>query len=65
MALGDDSDPQKALTSSERREAIWLMLRGVVAEIDVRFHSHRERPRLRQIDQNLDHVNVGLVALPA
>ena len=42
-----------------------LMLRGAVAEIDVGFHSDCERPGLGQIDQNLDHVNVGLVALPA
>ena len=41
------------------------MLRGVMAKINVHFHSDRERTGLGQIDQDLDHINVGLIELPA
>src|SRR5215211_2687872 len=33
-------------------------------EIDVDFHADRERVRLRHIDENFDHIDVGHVALP-
>src|SRR2546430_17426265 len=40
---------------------------GVLAalglEVDIHFHPDRERIRLRQVDQNLDHIDVGYVAL--
>src|SRR5439155_20040760 len=39
-------------------------LTAVRLEIDVDLHSDRKRIRLRQIDQHLDHVDVGHVALP-
>src|SRR5262247_4713104 len=32
-------------------------------EVDIHFHPDRERIRLRQVDQNFDHVDVGHVAL--
>jgi len=41
------------------------MLRGVVPKINVHFHSDRECAGLGQIDQDLDHVDIGLIALPA
>jgi hypothetical protein len=40
------------------------VLTAVGLEIDVHFHPHRERIRLRQINQNFDHIDVGHVALP-
>src|ERR1700745_1005729 len=40
----------------------WL-LTAVGLEVDIHFHPDRERIRLRQVDQNLDHIDVGHVAL--
>src|SRR6516225_6694014 len=31
--------------------------------VDIHFHPDRERIRLRQVDQNFDHIDVGHVAL--
>src|SRR5262249_13229696 len=36
---------------------------AVGLEINVYLHSHRQRIRLREIDENFDHVDVGHVAL--
>ena len=38
---------------------------AVGLEIHVHLHSYRQRIRLREIDENFDHVDVGHVALPA
>src|SRR6266540_6331705 len=40
------------------------VLTAVGLEIDVHFHPDRERIRLRQVDQNFDHIDVGYVASP-
>src|SRR6516164_2138033 len=39
------------------------LLTAVGLEVDIHFHPDRERIRLRQVDQNFDHINVGHVAL--
>jgi hypothetical protein len=41
------------------------MLSVVVAEIDIHLHSDGERAGLSQVDQDLHHVHIGLVALSA
>src|SRR6516162_9019975 len=39
------------------------LLTAVGLEVDIHFHPDRERIRLRQVDQNFDHIDVGHVAL--
>src|SRR5499433_3910388 len=36
---------------------------AVGLEVDIHFHPDHERIRLRQVDQNFDHIDVGHVAL--
>src|SRR5262245_32156716 len=39
------------------------LLAVIGLEVDIHFHTDRERIRLRQVDQNFDHIDVGHVAL--
>src|SRR5262252_3439814 len=39
------------------------LLAALGLEVDIHFHPDRERIRLRQVDQNFDHIDVGHVAL--
>src|SRR5215469_14297885 len=50
-------------SSACRRRTGGRLLTPVGLEVDIHFHPDRERIRLRQVDQNFDHIDVGHVAL--